>query len=123
MAKGHWDEGPVGPLRHVPGRAVESLPWEMGGLQRADIPAQVNALQAKVAARLLHPCWQAWKPLMRRAFQRYLPAMGPAVLVSSRWLCLQRMVWRWPQSQTCPQWSIGPRKVSGWEGFCPAAAS
>ncbi len=60
-----------------------SLPWEIGGLQRGDIPAQVSALQAKVAARLLHPCWQAWKPLMQRAFQRYLPALGPAALVRS----------------------------------------
>ena len=55
----------------------------MGGIQRADIPAQMHALQAKVAAMLLHPRRQAWKTLMRRAFQRYLPALGPAVLVSA----------------------------------------
>ena len=27
------------PLRHVPSAAVESLPWALGGLRRADIPA------------------------------------------------------------------------------------
>ncbi len=66
---------------------MESLPWDLGGLQlRADIPAQVYALQAKVAAMLamlLHPRRHAWKALMRRAFQRYLPGLGPAVLVSA----------------------------------------
>ena len=83
VARGHWEEGPVGPMPHIPSRAVESLPWDMGGVQRADISAQVHALQAKVAAMLLHPRRQAWKTLMRRAFQRYLPALGPAVLVSA----------------------------------------
>ncbi len=85
VAKGHWEEAPQGPLPHTPSRAaVESLPWDLlGGLQRADIPAQVYALQAKVAAMLLHPRRHAWKALMRRIFQRYLPALGPAVLVSA----------------------------------------
>jgi hypothetical protein len=83
VARGHWEEAPQGPLPHTPSRAVESLPWDLGGLQRADIPAQVYALQAKVAAMLLHPRRHAWKTLMRRAFQRYLPALGPAVLVSA----------------------------------------
>jgi hypothetical protein len=32
---------------------------------------------------LLHPRRRSWKLLMRRAFERYLPALGPAVLVSS----------------------------------------
>ena len=75
----------------------------MGGLQRADIPAQVQALQAKIAARLLHPRRQAWKPLMRRAFQRYLPALGPAVLVSS----------------LTPAHGVGrsPRHVEYWRAF------
>jgi hypothetical protein len=83
VAKGHWEEAPQGPLPHTPSRAVESLPWDLGGLQRADISAQVYALQAKVAAMLLHPRRHAWKTLMQRAFQRYLPALGPAVLVSA----------------------------------------
>ena len=49
-----------------------------------DIPAQVQALQAKVAAMLLHPRRHAWmKVLMQRAFQRYVPALGPAVFVST----------------------------------------
>jgi hypothetical protein len=76
----------------MPSKAVESLPWDMGGVQRVDIPAQVQrvdipaqvqALQAKVAAMLLHPRRHAWKVLMQRAFQRYVPALGPAVFVSN----------------------------------------
>jgi hypothetical protein len=43
----------------------------------------VQALQAKVAAMLLHPRRRAWKVLMQRAFQRYVPALGPAVFVST----------------------------------------
>jgi hypothetical protein len=80
---------------HTPSRAVESLPWDMGGVQRADIPAQVLALQAKVAAMLPHPRRQAWKTLMRRAFQRHLPALPGA--------CDQR-VWR---GETPGRWSTG----------------
>jgi hypothetical protein len=69
----------------MPSKAVESLPWDMplGGMQRVDIPAQVQALQAKVAAMLLHPRRHAWKVLMQRAFQRYVPALGPAAFVST----------------------------------------
>ncbi len=70
------------PLRHVPFAAVESLPWALGGLRRADIPAHSMALNAKVAAALLHPKWHPWKVLMRRAFQRMLPNLGAAALVS-----------------------------------------
>ena len=74
VALGCLVEGPVGPLAHLPGQAVESLPWDMGGLQRADVHAQVQALQAKVAAMLLHPRRRSWKPLLRRAFERYVRA-------------------------------------------------
>ncbi len=85
MAKGCLEEGPIRPLMHMPSKAVESLPWlGHGGVQRADIPAaQVQALQAKVAAMLLHPRRHAWKVLVQRAFQRYVPALGPAVFVSN----------------------------------------
>ncbi len=57
------------PLRHVPSAAVESLPWALGGLRGAIIPAHSMALNAKVAAALLHPKRHPWKVLMRRAFQ------------------------------------------------------
>ncbi len=40
------------------------------------------ALNAKVAAALLHPKRHPWKVLMRRAFQRMLPNLGAAALVS-----------------------------------------
>jgi hypothetical protein len=33
----------MGPLLQRPSRAVESLPWDVGGAQRADIPAQMHA--------------------------------------------------------------------------------
>ena len=75
-------EGPVPPLRHAPSAAVESLPYALGGLQRADVPLQVEALQAKLAAMLLHPKRHPWKVLMRRAFERQVPGLGPAALVS-----------------------------------------
>ena len=73
---------PEGLLRSFPSAAVESLTHEEGGLRRADIPAQVMALHGKVAAMLLHPRRHPWKVLMRRAFARMHPALGPAVLVS-----------------------------------------
>ncbi len=75
-------EGCSGLQRGFPSAAVESLPFELGGLCRADIPAQIMALQAKVAAMLLHPQRHPWKVLMRRAFVRAHPALGPALLVS-----------------------------------------
>ena len=71
------------PLRNVPSAAVESLPVRLGGLSRADVPAQVMALHAKVAAALLHPRKHPWKVLMRRAFERLKPGLGPAALVST----------------------------------------
>jgi len=74
------DQAP--PLRQVPSAAVESLPWALGGLRRADIPAHSMALNAKVAAALLHPRRHPWKVLMRRAFQRMVPRLGVAALVS-----------------------------------------
>jgi hypothetical protein len=59
-------------------------PWALGGLRRADIPAHLMALNAKVsaAALVLHPKRHPWKVLMRRAFQRMLPNLGAAALVS-----------------------------------------
>ena len=76
------EAGEAPPLRHVPSAAVESLPWALGGLRRADIPAHSMALNAKVAAALLHPRQHPWKVLMRRAFQRMLPGLGVVALVS-----------------------------------------
>jgi hypothetical protein len=82
VVQGRLLEGPVAPLKHTPSAAVESLPYALGGLQRADIPLQIEALQAKVAAMLLHPKQLPWKVLMRRGFERLVPGLGPAVLVS-----------------------------------------
>ena len=77
------EHGTAVPLRKVPSAAVESLPAALGGLRRADVPAQVMALHAKVAAALLHPRQHPWKRLMRRAFERLAPGLGPAALVST----------------------------------------
>jgi hypothetical protein len=82
VVRGLLVEGEVPPLRNVPCAAVESLPFELGGLQRADVPLQIVALHAKVAAMMVHPRRHPWKVLMRRAFERQVPGLGPAVLVS-----------------------------------------
>jgi hypothetical protein len=81
VVQGHWAEGPEPPLPRVPGLAVECLPWEAGGLNRVDVAGQVQALQAKVAALLLHPRRHPWKALMRAAFSKQVPGLGPAVLL------------------------------------------
>ncbi len=44
--------------------------------------AQVHALQAKVAALLLHLRRHPWKVLMRAAFSRQVSGLGYAVLLS-----------------------------------------
>lgn len=82
VVMGRLAEGVVPPLQHVPCAAIECLSREMGGLRRADIPVQLGALHAKVAALMLHPRRHPWKMLMRRAFERMVPGLGPAALVS-----------------------------------------
>ena len=90
---------------------MESLPFSLGGLRRADIPLQVSALHAKVAALLLHPRRHPWKVLMRRAFQRMVPSLGPAVLVAQQRpaLCVGR------SSRLVAYWrafrALGPRRL------------
>jgi hypothetical protein len=69
------------PLRGRPSRYVSSLPLTMGGIGLVDIEAQVSALQAKVAALLLHPQRASWKPLMAAAFDRAFPGLGVGVLL------------------------------------------
>jgi hypothetical protein len=82
VARGHWEEGAEPPMSRVPGVAVEWLAWVAGGLNRLDVVAQVQALQAKVAALLLHPRRHPSKVLMRAAFSRQVPGLGYAVLLS-----------------------------------------
>ena len=71
-----------GPILH-PGLAVTSLPGKEGGVGMVDLEVQIQSLQGKVGARLLHPSPHPWKVLMAAALQRSLPALGTAVLVSS----------------------------------------
>jgi hypothetical protein len=46
-----------------------------------DVVAYLQALQAKVAALLLHPRRHPWKVLMKAAFSRQVPGLGAAVLL------------------------------------------
>ena len=75
-----------------PRRDICAAPWAMGGLRIPDVGAQLQALQAKVAVRLLQPERHPWKLLMRASFAGYgglLPSslhpwgLGAAVLVST----------------------------------------
>jgi hypothetical protein len=45
--------------------AVASLPKQLGGIGQVDVAAHITAMQAKVAAALLHPHRRAWKQFMR----------------------------------------------------------
>lgn len=65
-----------------PGKLIEALPKLEGGLGRVCVRTQITALQAKVATMLLHPRRHPWKVLMSAAFQRALPGLGSAALVS-----------------------------------------
>ena len=49
------------PLRSEPAAAVASLPQQLGGIGQVDVAAHITAMQAKVAAALLHPHRRAWK--------------------------------------------------------------
>lgn len=60
-----------------------ALPWQEGGVGLADPIAQADCLRAKVAARLVQPGQHPWKLLMQARWECLLPALGPAVLVSS----------------------------------------
>ena len=57
-----------------PKLAVSSLPREEGGLGVVDVKVQLDALQAKHIARLIHPRRHAWKVLMAAAIRRASPA-------------------------------------------------
>jgi hypothetical protein len=50
-----------GAPRLAPKRAVCCLPWASGGVRMADVPIMIQALQAKVIARLLSPERLPWK--------------------------------------------------------------
>jgi hypothetical protein len=131
VARWHWEEGPEPPLSRVPGVAVECSPWDAGGLNRVDVVAQVQALQAKVAALLLHPRRHPWKVLMQAAFNRQVPGLGYAVLLSRLeprcglgWIGM----WGTGGCFTISGCIACCRRQSGWYGTCcmsrrPATAS
>ena len=57
-----------------PSLAVASLPRIDGGYAAVDIPVQLDALQAKIVARLFHPRHHPWKGLMLAALNAAAPA-------------------------------------------------
>ena len=81
---GALEDGVVPVRGNAPGLAVEALPKADGGLGRVDVGVQIQALHAKVAAKLLHPAPGLWKTLMHRAFVRAHPGLGVGVLVSQK---------------------------------------
>ena len=87
IAVGALIEGEAPVRGSPPGKLVEALPKEDGGLGRVDVPIQVTALQAKIAARLLHPKPHPWKSWMSHAFQRAHPDLGVKVMVSRKQPC------------------------------------
>jgi hypothetical protein len=58
-----------------------SVPKEQGGIGLVDVGAFVAALQAKVAARALHPAPALWKGMFAWAVQRACPQQGMRVLL------------------------------------------
>ena len=69
------------PLRCEPTAAVASLPKQLGGIGQVDVAAHITAMQAKVAAALLHPHRRAWKQFMRANLERAAPGVGVRVLL------------------------------------------
>ena len=76
-------DGELGGGISHPGRCIAALPREQGGVGLVDPTLQLECLQGKVAARLLHPAMHPWKQLMSRRLQSALPALGAAVATSS----------------------------------------
>jgi hypothetical protein len=55
----------------------------MGGMAQVDLQAHCLALQAKVAARLLHPRRAPWKLFMGARLEQAMPGLGTAALVQA----------------------------------------
>ena len=76
-------DGELGGGVSHPGRHIAALPWEDGGVSLVDPTLQLDCLQGKVAARLLHPARHPWKQLMSHRLQAALPALGAAAPITS----------------------------------------
>jgi hypothetical protein len=68
-------------LQWRPAQQVASLQAKQGGVASVDVQAHVTAMQAKVAAALLHPHRHAWKQLMRANLERAAPGVGVRMLL------------------------------------------
>jgi hypothetical protein len=69
------------PLVCRPAEAVANLPIKRGGIGHVDVRSHSVAMQAKVAAALLHPHRCAWKVFMRGNLERQVPGVGARVFV------------------------------------------
>ena len=63
-----------------PRREIYSAPWGVGGLRMADVGAQLQALQAKVVARMLQPERHPWKTLMEESLTGYRGLLQSSLL-------------------------------------------
>lgn len=70
---GAGDEDPRAFMQH-PQLAAASLQPLDGGLAAVDLRTQLDALQAKIVARMLHPRRHPWKVLMQAAIRARSPA-------------------------------------------------
>ena len=68
-------------MRWRPAQAVASLQPKQGGIACVDVQAHVTAMQAKVAAALLHPHKRVWKAFMQASLERAAPGVGLRLLV------------------------------------------
>ena len=71
----------AGPFVCRPAAAVANLPVQRGGIGHVDVQSHVTAMQAKVAAALLHPHRRAWKLFMHGNLDRQVPGGGAQVLI------------------------------------------
>ena len=63
-----------------PRREIYCAPWGVGGLRMADVGAQLQALQAKVVARMLQPERHPWKILMEESLTGYRGLLQSSLL-------------------------------------------
>jgi hypothetical protein len=69
------------PLTCRPAAAVANLPAQRGGIGHVDVLSHITAMQAKVAAAVLHPHRHPWKLFMRGNLDRQVPGVGVRILI------------------------------------------
>ena len=84
LGRGLLPDADAQPLRGCPSRAVACLPKTMGGIAQVDVRTHGLAMQAKVAAMLLHPRRAAWKQFMTASLNQAMPGTGVLALVQTK---------------------------------------